>query len=89
MVNDTIFIDEIKKLDVDIEKEVFVHGALCISYSGECLMSSIIMNRSGNRGECAGMCRLPYNLYEDKDFQWFWRVPVRYGLRFFQEDIRI
>ena len=58
-------IDEIKKLDVDIEKEVFVHGALCISYSGECLMSSIIMNRSGNRGECAGMCRLPYNLYED------------------------
>lgn len=59
-------INDIKNLDVDIEKEVFVHGALCISYSGECLMSSIIMNRSGNRGCCAGMCRLPYKLYENE-----------------------
>ena len=59
-------INDIKNLDVDIEKEVFVHGALCISYSGECLMSSIIMNRSGNRGCCAGMCRLPYRLYENQ-----------------------
>ena len=58
-------IDEIKKLDIDIEKEIFVHGALCISYSGECLMSSMILNRSGNRGECAGMCRLPYKLLEN------------------------
>ena len=58
-------LDEIKKFDIDIEKEVFVHGALCICYSGQCLMSSLIMNRSGNRGECAGMCRLPYKLYED------------------------
>ena len=59
-------INDIKNLDVDIEKEVFVHGALCICYSGECLMSSIIMNRSGNRGCCAGMCRLPYRLYENE-----------------------
>lgn len=58
-------VSDIKKLDVDIEKEVFVHGALCVSYSGECLMSSVIMNRSGNRGECAGMCRLPYKLLEN------------------------
>lgn len=58
-------INEIKNMDVNIEKEVFVHGALCISYSGECLMSSLIMHRSGNKGCCAGMCRLPYKLYEN------------------------
>ena len=58
-------INEIDKLDVDIEKEVFIHGALCVSYSGECLFSSLVLNRSGNRGECAGLCRLPYELYED------------------------
>jgi len=55
-------LDEIKRIDVPIEKEVFIHGALCISYSGRCLMSSMIGNRSGNRGECAGSCRLPYSL---------------------------
>lgn len=59
-------LEEIKNMNVDIEKEVFVHGALCICYSGQCLMSSVIMNRSGNRGECAGMCRLPYKLYEEE-----------------------
>lgn len=60
-------LDEIKKIDVPIEKEVFIHGALCISYSGRCLMSSMIGNRSGNRGECAGSCRLPYSLeYRNK-----------------------
>ena len=58
-------LDEIKKFNINIEKEIFVHGALCICYSGQCLMSSLIMNRSGNRGECAGMCRLPYKLFED------------------------
>lgn len=58
-------LNEIKDLDIDIEKEIFIHGALCICYSGQCLMSSIIMNRSGNRGECAGMCRLPYTLLEN------------------------
>lgn len=55
-------LDEIKNIDVPIEKEVFVHGALCICYSGCCLMSSMIGTRSGNRGECAGSCRLPYTL---------------------------
>ena len=55
-------LEEIKKVDVPIEKEVFIHGALCISYSGNCLMSSMLGGRSGNRGECAGCCRLPYTL---------------------------
>ena len=58
-------LDEIKSLDVDIEKEVFIHGALCISYSGCCLFSSMIGHRSGNRGECTGCCRLPYTLEQD------------------------
>lgn len=48
---------------VDIEIEAFVHGALCMSYSGQCLMSSMIGRRSGNRGRCAQPCRLSYSLY--------------------------
>lgn len=59
-------IEEIDKIDIPIEKEAFIHGALCISYSGLCLMSSMLGERSGNRGECTGCCRLPYTLY-DKD----------------------
>lgn len=57
-------LDEIKNIKTPLEKEIFIHGALCISYSGLCLFSSILLNRSGNRGECAGFCRLPYELYE-------------------------
>lgn len=49
----------------DIEIETFVHGALCYSYSGQCLMSSLIGGRSGNRGRCAQTCRMRYNLKED------------------------
>jgi len=56
---------EINKIKTPLEKEVFIHGAICISYSGQCLFSSIVMNRSGNRGECAGMCRLPYTLEKE------------------------
>lgn len=48
--------------DLGIETEIFVHGALCICYSGQCLMSSMIGGRSGNRGRCAQPCRLPYTL---------------------------
>ena len=48
------------------ELEVFVHGALCISYSGQCLMSSLIGGRSGNRGRCAQPCRLTYSLVDHK-----------------------
>lgn len=44
-----------------IETEMFIHGALCVSHSGQCLMSSVIGGRSGNRGECAQPCRLPYD----------------------------
>ena len=53
---------EISEIKVPIEKEVFVHGALCVSYSGCCLMSSMLGDRSGNRGECAGSCRMKYTL---------------------------
>lgn len=56
---------EINEITVPIEKEVFVHGALCICYSGCCLMSSMLGTRSGNRGECAGSCRLPYTLEQN------------------------
>ena len=47
-----------------LEIECFIHGALCYSYSGQCLMSSMIGGRSGNRGRCAGTCRLPYDVYK-------------------------
>ncbi|MDQ2086351.1 DUF3656 domain-containing protein [Herbivorax sp. ANBcel31] len=50
-----------------IETEVFVHGALCISYSGQCLMSSVIGGRSGNRGKCAQPCRLMYQLFDENE----------------------
>lgn len=53
------------KEEVDIELEVFVHGALCVSYSGQCLMSYMIGKRSANRGECAQACRQKYKLYEN------------------------
>jgi len=60
-------IDEIKyiKDNSNIELEVFIHGALCISYSGQCLMSSLIGGRSGNRGTCAGSCRLKYDIVDN------------------------
>ena len=55
-------IEEIKKIrqETSLELEVFVHGALCYCYSGQCLMSSMIGGRSGNHGMCAGPCRLTY-----------------------------
>ena len=51
--------------NTNIEIETFIHGALCISYSGQCLFSSMLGGRSGNRGKCAGPCRLPFSLYEE------------------------
>lgn len=69
-------LEEIKHIssNTDIELETFVHGALCMSYSGQCLMSSLIGGRSGNRGTCAQPCRMKYsivdkngNLLEDWD----------------------
>lgn len=58
-------LDYINNINTSLEKEVFIHGALCISYSGQCLFSSRVLNRSANRGMCAGMCRLPYKLVEN------------------------
>jgi putative protease len=59
-------IAEVKEIakNTNLEIEAFVHGALCISYSGQCLMSSLIGGRSGNRGRCAQPCRLPYSLVD-------------------------
>lgn len=57
-------IKEIKQV-TGLEVETFVHGALCFSYSGQCLMSSLIGGRSGNRGRCAQTCRLPYAAHQD------------------------
>lgn len=63
-------LEEIEKIhrEVSVELESFVHGALCYSYSGQCLFSSMLGGRSGNRGRCAQPCRLAYDVF-DKDFQ--------------------
>lgn len=61
-------LQEIKDIagSVQAEIETFVHGALCVSYSGQCYMSCYMNGRSGNRGECAQSCRLPYDLQNEK-----------------------
>lgn len=60
-------LEEIRQIHdlVDIEIESFVHGALCYCYSGQCLFSSLVGGRSGNRGRCAQPCRLPYDVKRD------------------------
>ena len=62
-------VDEIRRVceNAGIEIEVFVHGALCYSYSGQCLFSSLVGGRSGNRGRCAQPCRLPYSVWEGRE----------------------
>ena len=59
-------IDKVKKIKkaAQIPIEIFVHGALCVSYSGNCLMSGLIGFRSGNRGRCVGSCRKQYELID-------------------------
>lgn len=61
-------LDEIREIaeNTSLEIESFVHGALCYSYSGQCLYSSLIGGRSGNRGQCAQPCRLPYCVGKEK-----------------------
>ncbi len=61
-------LEEIRQIrrECDVELETFVHGALCYCYSGQCLMSSLLGGRSGNRGRCAQPCRLPYNLCDSR-----------------------
>jgi putative protease len=61
-------LDEMRKIHAqvpDVELEAFVHGALCVSYSGLCYASQYCLNRSANRGECAQMCRLKYSLVDN------------------------
>jgi putative protease len=53
------------KKELDMPLEIFVHGALCVAYSGQCLTSESLGGRSANRGECAQACRLPYELFSD------------------------
>lgn len=62
-------LSEIKQITTktNAEIEIFAHGALCISYSGQCLMSSLIGGRSGNRGKCAQPCRMPYTLVDENN----------------------
>lgn len=55
-------LEKIRELDIDVE--TFIHGALCVCYSGECLMSSMIGGKSGNRGECAQACRKSYEILD-------------------------
>ena len=59
-------LNQIKNISsqVDVPLEVFVHGALCVSYSGQCYLSEALSGRSANRGACAQYCRLPYNLLD-------------------------
>lgn len=61
-------LEEIRRIydETGLDIETFVHGALCYCYSGQCLMSSLIGGRSGNRGRCAQPCRLPYRVYEQE-----------------------
>src|SRR6202030_4846670 len=60
-------LDEIRAIrkQTDAELELFVHGALCVSYSGQCFSSEAWGGRSANRGQCAQACRLPYELIVD------------------------
>ncbi|MCH5262588.1 MAG: U32 family peptidase [Lachnospiraceae bacterium] len=55
------------KEETGLELECFIHGAMCYCYSGQCLFSSILGRRSGNRGRCAQPCRLPYRIYDGKE----------------------
>lgn len=65
-------LDEIKDIrdNTNLEIESFVHGALCYCYSGQCLYSSLIGGRSGNRGQCAQPCRLPYKVHERRELEY-------------------
>lgn len=75
-------LDEIKDITANIgcDTECFVHGALCVSYSGRCLMSSIFGGRSGNRGRCAQPCRLEYTLLKNG-------APIKSGHLLSPKDI--
>lgn len=93
-------IEEIRQMreQTDLEIEVFVHGALCYCYSGQCLMSEVIGGRSGNRGMCAQPCRLPFessfgktHLFSTKDMCTLLHIPelVEAGIDSFKIEGRM
>lgn len=69
----------------DVELEIFAHGALCMCYSGQCLLSSIIGGRSGNRGKCAQPCRLPYSVNNSKDKSFIMSLKDLCGLEYMKD----
>ena len=64
-------LDEIRSIraETECELEIFVHGALCVAYSGQCFSSEAWGGRSANRGQCAQACRLPYEMIVDGDLR--------------------
>ncbi len=78
---------EIKEIseNTSAELEVFIHGALCMSYSGQCLFSSMIGGRSGNRGKCAQPCRLPYSINNSRDKAFFLSLKDLMGINYLDE----
>ena len=63
-------IAEIHREVPDVELEVFVHGALCVSYSGQCYASQFLLGRSANRGQCAQVCRMKFDLMDSDGYEW-------------------
>ncbi len=80
-------VDEIEEIskNTDSELEVFAHGALCMCYSGQCLLSSIIGSRSGNRGKCAQPCRLPYSINQEKKKAFFLSLKDLSSLKYLEK----
>ena len=80
-------IDEVAEISsqTNLEIESFVHGALCYCYSGQCLYSSLLGGRSGNRGQCAQPCRLPYKVGGDKNTQYIMSLKDMCTLEYIPE----
>lgn len=80
-------IDEVAEISrqTNLEIESFVHGALCYCYSGQCLYSSLLGGRSGNRGQCAQPCRLPYKVGTDKETQYIMSLKDMCTLEYIPE----
>ncbi len=74
-----VSIEEIKEFrrHLSTDLEAFVHGSICIAYSGRCFLSAYITNRSANKGECTNSCRWKYTLYEKNDSQYFLKEETR------------
>ncbi len=77
-------IKEIRKKCPDIRLETFIHGALCVSYSGRCLLSNFMTGRSANKGNCAHSCRWSYKIYEAKEVQ----KPSDTSVYYIEEETR-